>query len=134
VIGLQHGEHRTVWLCEVITHIRGVLYGSGYAATVAKVRDKIDRARDFAATTFPADGHRYEIWSPVVPRGAAAQFDALAEAYTSANLDVVFVVNDRYTHRVQELVEHARSSTKATNEPAYRLLQILTRLRGGVRL
>jgi hypothetical protein len=134
VIGLKHGEPRTVWLCEVITHIRGVLYGSGYAATIAKIRDKVGRARDFAAVTFPGDVHRYEIWSPIVPSGAVRQFDELAEAFSSEELDVEFIVNDRYTARVQELVNHARGSSKATNEPAYRLLQILARLRGGINL
>jgi hypothetical protein len=134
VIGLKHGEPRVVWLCEVITHIRGVLYGSGYAATVSKIRDKVGRARDFAAATFPGQEHRFEIWSPIVPSGAVKLFDELAEAYSSEDLDVQFVVNERYTERVQELVTHARGSTKATSEPAYRLLQVLTHLRGGVRL
>src|SRR5919204_4542867 len=69
VIALKQGEPRTVWLCEVITHILGVLYGSGYADTVAKIRDKIERARGFAAATFSGDVHRYEIWSPMVPSG-----------------------------------------------------------------
>lgn len=134
VIGLKHGESRTVWLCEVITHIRGILYGSGYDATVTKISEKIGRARDFAAATFPGDVHRYEIWSPIVPSGAVTKFDALAEAFTSEELDVEFVVNQRYTERIQELVDHARSSSKATSEPAYRLLQVLTRLRGELRV
>lgn len=29
--------------------------------TVAKIRDKVERARDFAAATFPDEQHRYEI-------------------------------------------------------------------------
>ncbi len=134
VIGLKHGDPRTVWLCEVITHIRGILYGPTYEATTTKIREKIGRARDFAKATFPGDVHRYEIWSPIVPKGAIAKFDELASALTSEELDVEFVVNQRYTERIQELVTHAKSSSKATSEPAYRLLQILTRLRGELRV
>jgi hypothetical protein len=134
VIGIKQGNPRTVWLCEVITHIRGTLYGTGYEATAKKVRDKVGRARDFAAATFPGDAHRYEIWSPIVPSGMVQRFEALADEFSSQELDVEFVSNSRYTERLQELVEHARRSSKATNDPAYRLLQILTRLRGDLRV
>lgn len=134
VIGLRTAAPRTVWLCEVITHLRGTLYGSGYAATVAKVRDKIGRARDFASATFAGDVHRYEIWSPIVPSGIAQRFDELANEFSNQELDVEFIINARYTERVQELVDHAKESFKATNEPAYRLLQILTHLRGELRI
>jgi hypothetical protein len=37
---------------------------------------------------------------------------------------VEFVVNELDTSCVQELVNHAKASTKATIEPAYRLLQV----------
>jgi hypothetical protein len=79
VIGLSTAAPRTVWLCEVITHIQGVLYGSGYADTVKKIREKVGRARDFAVATFPGDVHRYEIWSPIIPSGAVTLFDELAQ-------------------------------------------------------
>ena len=41
-----------------------------------------------------------------------------------------FVANHDYTERVQRLLDHAKTGTKATSEPAYRMLQILTHLRG----
>src|SRR4051812_37983944 len=92
--------------------------------------DKVGRARDFATATFLGDEHRYEIWSPIVPSGAVKLFEELAAEFSSDALDVEFVVNERYTERAQELIEHAKASTKATSEPAYRLLQVLTRLKG----
>jgi hypothetical protein len=61
-------------------------------------------------------------------------FNDLADEFSSAALDVAFVVNAQYTGRVQALAEHARANPKATNEPAYRMLQILTRLRGELRV
>lgn len=134
VIGIKTAAPRNVWLCEVITHMQGVLYGGGYADTVKKIRQKVERARDFAVATFPGDSHRYEVWSPIVPSGAVTMFNALADEFSSAELDVAFVVNAEYTERVQALIEHARGNPKATNEPAYRMLQILTRLRGELRV
>lgn len=134
VIALKQGRPRVVWLCEVITHVRGVLYSGGYTGTVTKIRDKVERARDFAAATFPDEQHRYEIWSPVVPSGQVTLFEELEREFDSAELDLRFVVNDVYAERVQQLIEHARRSASATSEPAYRLLQILTRVRGELRV
>jgi hypothetical protein len=134
VIGLKLGQPRFVWLCEVITHLRGTLYGQGYEGTVARIRAKVGRAREFANLTFPDEPHRYEIWSPVVPSGLVSRFTDLEEEFSSAELDLRFVVNQAYTERVQALIDHARGSAKATSEPAYRLLQILTWARGELRL
>lgn len=134
VIGLKTGEPRTVWLCEAITHIRGTLYSGGYAGTVQKIREKVQRARDFANVTFPGETHRYEIWSPVVPSGVVTLFSDLEQEYNTTELDLQFVVNERYAERAQELIDHAKRSTKATSEPAYRLLQILAKVRGELRI
>lgn len=133
VLGLRLGEPRTVWFCEVITHIRGVLYGT-YDRTVTKIEEKVARARTFAEHTFPGDRHRYEIWSPVVPSGMILRFAELEARLTADDLDLHFVTNDEYTTRIQALIDHARRNTAATSEPAYRLLQILTAARGTLRL
>jgi hypothetical protein len=101
---------------------------------VTRIRAKVGRARDFATATFPDEPHRYEIWSPIAPSGLVSRFADLEEEFSSAELDLRFVVNQDYTQRVQELIEHARGSAKATSEPAYRLLQILTWARGDLRL
>lgn len=69
-----------------------------------------------------------------MPRGAVALFADLEREFDTAELDLSFVVNERYAERVQKLVEHARGSASATSEPAYRLLQILTRVRGELRI
>ena len=131
VIGLQYGEPRSVWLCEVITHLQGTQYGT-YDYTIGKIRDKIARARAFADQAFPGDKHLYEIWTPIAPKGIITRFEQLAAAYVSDELDVRFVANHGYTERVQRLLDHAKIGTKATSEPAYRMLQILTHLRGGL--
>lgn len=98
VIGIQTAIPRTVWLCEVITHLRGTLYAGGYAGTVEKIRDKIGRARGFATTTFSGDLHHYEIWSPIVPSGIAQQFDDLAAEFSTQELDVEFVASKQLSN------------------------------------
>lgn len=87
VIGLQYGEPRSVWLCEVITHLQGTQYGT-YDYTIGKIRDKIARARAFADQAFPGDKHLYEIWTPIAPKGIITRFEQLAAAYVSDELDV----------------------------------------------
>ena len=64
VVGMKFGAEPSVIFCEVTTHIRGMQYGSSYDRTVAKVADKIRRARVFAESLFPDVATRYEIWSP----------------------------------------------------------------------
>ena len=44
---------------------------SGYEGTVSKIASKVNRAREFAAVAFSDEQHRFEIWSPVVPKGGA---------------------------------------------------------------
>jgi hypothetical protein len=47
-------------------------------------------------------------------------------------IEVEFVINELYTQRIQELINHAKRHRHATSEQAYRMLQILTTLRGGL--
>jgi hypothetical protein len=131
VIGLRLTQPRQVWFCEVTTHILGMQYGPKKESTVQKLRDKLDRAGDFAQAMFPNDAHRYEIWSPVVSKGWLTDAMAVMEQeFNDASLDVHFVINEEYAKRIQALIDVARKDTRATSEPAYRLLQVLTRVKG----
>lgn len=132
VVAMRLAEPRTVWFCEVTTHIRGMAYGKGNRETVARLHRKLDRARAFARITYPDVDHRFEVWSPYVPVGKlTTRFATLAREWSVEDLSLTFVINETFTERVRELVEHARSNPSTTNEPAYRMLQVLTRLRGG---
>jgi hypothetical protein len=135
VVGIQLiGSKRVVWFCEATTHIQGLNYGD-FEVTVKKVRDKIRRAKRFAELTFPEDVQRYEIWSPVVSVGRLTKaFEELEKEFSDTDLNVKFIINELYSKRILELVEHARTNSSATSEAAYRLLQILTRLRGDWRV
>ena len=134
VIGMKFGPEPETIFCEVTTHILGMQYGS-HEATIAKVDAKIRRASTYAKTIFGEGVHRYEIWSPVVPTGKLTQkFTEMEQRYSEGPFDVEFVINNTYTQRVQRLIEHARKSSKATSDPAYRMLQLLTRLKGPIQI
>ena len=57
-------------------------------------------------------------------------FTELDQKWAAEGRDLRFIINDDYTACIAELVDSARANSATTNEPAYRLLQILTRLRG----
>lgn len=113
--GQQH-----VWLVEVTTHIRGMLY-STQAQTVAKLKEKRRKAQKFAEKTFGGAECSFEVWSPVVPSGLV---DAIASS------GITLVANKDYTKAVNELAAVAAQSTATTGNDAFRMLQLLTHLRG----
>jgi hypothetical protein len=133
VVALKRQPSRTVILCEVTTHIEGMLIvRKGLNQTEHVIRQKLDRLASFAAVTFPDDRHRFEWWSPRVSVGRLTDaMQAIEAEQQAAGRDTRFVINEDYTDRVRQLVEHARRNSSATGEPAYRMLQVLGRLRGG---
>ena len=126
-------EPRAVYFCEVTTHIGGLLIvgPDRKDATIERLRNKLTRAIEFADITFPGDEHRFEIWSPRVPVGKTTEaFTGMRDELADGGRSLEFVINEDYTERVRELIEHARGNMSATSEPAYRMLQIMTHLRG----
>jgi hypothetical protein len=113
---------RTAFLCEVTTHIRGLLYKNNQES-VARIRKKHGRQKAYAKkflTSF--DTFRYQFWSPVVPRG-----------YLTENLAKIkgleLVINGEYKSRVLALQQLAETSTHDARNPVFRVLQILGHLR-----
>lgn len=130
VIGFQV-EHRRVLICEVATHLDGLLYGSrGTAGTLERVRKKVERGVAFGDRMFAGQERRFEWWSPKAGPSLVAGFEALAAELSGSDTSVDFVVNEEYAKRVGVLFEKARRGTKATPEPFFRTLQILTHLSG----
>lgn len=120
------GQPRLVYLCEVTTHIEGMARN-----TVKRVPAKLGRLREFADLTFPDEDHRFQWWSPYVNEGAITTgFEQLCGDWAAEGRVLEFIINGEYTRRVGQLIEHARGNTSTTNEPAYRMLQMLTHLRG----
>lgn len=126
VIGMKT-KPRAVYFAEVTTHLGGMTYG-GNAATIDKIGKKLQRAKAFADLRFSGYDHYYEIWSPRVAVGKmTTAFDEMARQFSPGRLS--FIINQTYGDRIQELIKVARSNEKATSDPAFRLLQVLARVR-----
>lgn len=121
VIGLDF-KNKIAYLCEATTHIRGTLYKNN-EYTVKKIKEKYTRQKKYAKKylrDFP--NRRYMLWSPVVPRGYITN-----ELNKFRGLELV--INDVYTSRIVQLRELAKKESKDTNNPFFRVLQILEHLR-----
>lgn len=129
VIGIRLGTPRDVYFAEVTTHLEGMTYG-GNKATVEKVRSKLLRAESFAEDRFPGDRHHFSVWSPRVPEGAmTTEFEAMSAAFDARGERLTFVINRHYGDRIEELIKVAKSNKRATSDPAFRLLQVLSVVR-----
>lgn len=126
VIGLQVGETPSIWICEVATHMNGVVLAT-YGKQGSKFEMKLARAVEFANEMFPSYEPRFEFWSPLVRKGHMANWvHAFEEKHKAAGLDVRFVTNDEYAQCFQDLIEAASQTKSHTSDPAFRMLQILT--------
>lgn len=121
-------QMKKVYMCEVVTHIRGTLYGDSYGATIKRLQDKINRAVQFAAEEFPNQEVEMHVWTPVAPSGLENML--LRELKCPSNkIPLVIITNQEYSKRIDSVIDEAKKRTHATDEPAFRLLQILAHLR-----
>lgn len=113
----------TVFVCEVTTHIRGVLYKNNQE-TVARITRKHQRQKDYAGRFLKNFGSiRYQFWSPVVPTGYITEH--------LQRLDTLeLIINGAYADRVRALQELAKRETHDARNPVFRMFQILGHLRG----
>ena len=122
VIGLNF-RNKVAYLCEVMTHITGLLYGTSNETTVERVRQKYEKQRKYAEdhlSSFPA--RHFMFWSPVVPKGYITQELAKIEG-------LELVINREYMTRIDELRAKAKGMANDTGNPFFRVLQILEHLR-----
>jgi hypothetical protein len=123
VIGValpENGGRVRVWLAEVAVHLEGLNYG-GYHQTAEKVAAKVAAAQRYAQLIYPEADTVVELWSPVVPSGLVTLLEPVVPH---------LVVNATFTARVEELLGKAAGATRMSGDPAFRLLQVLTHLRG----
>ena len=121
VVGLDPDGGRA-YLCEVTTHIRGLLYKSN-KESVSRIRKKHARQRDYAGKHLRAfQTVFYMFWSPVVPVG-----------YLTTELPKIegleLIINGEYKRRVDELLQLARDTTHDAGNDVFRVFQILEHLR-----
>jgi hypothetical protein len=121
VVGFRF-ETSTAYLCEVTTHIRGLLYGDN-RRTIQRIKRKYKRQQEYAGKHLQQFQHHvFMFWSPVVPEGYLtahlAQIDGLQ-----------LVINCEYKRRTNQLLERARKEKHDTGNPVFRVFQILGSLR-----
>jgi hypothetical protein len=121
VLGLNFATD-TVFLCEVTTHIRGILYKNN-KETVARIGKKHERQKAYARRYLSNfKNFRYMLWSPVVPVGYVTK--GLSD-FTSLEL----IINGEYKKRIEELRELASNTTHDARNPFFRMLQIMEHMR-----
>jgi hypothetical protein len=120
VIGLDL-DNNTAYLCEVTTHIRGLLYKDNQT-TIERIKKKYKNLKDYAKEYLPHFEIHYMFWSPIV-----------SEGYLTDNLinikGLELIINSDYTKCVNELRERAKIMSNDSCNPFFRTLQILERLK-----
>jgi len=125
VMGLNF-EKRTAYLCEVTTHLEGLLYGSSRETTQDRIRRKYDKMRDYAENHLPKKlfpERHFMFWSPVVSLGVKQELEKIE--------GIELVVGEDYTTCIEQLQNKAKKIAYDTNNPAFRVFQILGHLRRG---
>ena len=121
VVGLDF-QQSTAYLCEVTTHIRGLLYVNNQE-TIKRIKKKHRRQRDYAKKYLGNfNHHRFMFWSPYVSRGY--QTENFAKIKT-----LEFVINGNYKKAIEKLRVRAAVETQDSGNPFFRTLQILEHLR-----
>jgi len=121
VVGLDF-KNGTAYLCEVTTHIRGLLY-KNKEETISRIKAKHERQKIYATkylSNFPKK--HFMFWSPVVSRGY------LTEELSKIK-DIELIINKEYTSCVDELTKKAKELTHDAVNPFFRMLQILGHLK-----
>jgi len=116
-------DSNTAFLCEVTTHIRGLLYKNNQE-TVARIKRKHERQKEYADKHLSNfNNHRFMFWSPVVPVGYVTEHLADIEG-------LEIIINGEYKRRVEQLRMLAKTTTHDARNPFFRMLQIVEHMRG----
>lgn len=121
VIGMKF-ETGTAYLCEVTTHIDGLLYVNN-SETVDRILRKHKRQKEYANNylgLFPK--REFMFWSPVVPTGQRTEGLSKIDG-------LKLIINGKYKSCVEELVAEAKKTTHDSGNPVFRVMQILQHLR-----
>jgi hypothetical protein len=120
VVGINF-EKKTIYLCEVTTHIRGLQYGSSQE-TIRRLKYKYKRLKEYGREHFGNFKAHYMFWSPYVPEGKMTR-----ELEKLKRLELI--INQKYANYLEGLKKEARKRTNDEGNPAFRLLQILEHVR-----
>jgi hypothetical protein len=128
VLGIDVDKN-TVYICEVVTHIGGMLYRN-YTETMKRIKRKFQDNIKYADNIFPSHNKIYMLWSPYVNKGKLTNyFEKLHNELRISENIFKLVINKKYTKKVNELRVKAKKDMKDSGEPFFRALQILEHLR-----
>ena len=120
VLGFKF-ETEEVFLCEVTTHITGLLIGT-QQKTIQKIKDKHERQKRYAKDHLQKfKTFHFMFWSPVVSTGIKRELEQI----TGFEL----VINGEYKKRIDQLKALAKVTSYDAANPFFRTLQILEHLR-----
>ena len=115
-------KSNTAYLCEVTTHIRGLLYKNNQE-TIRRIKKKHDRQKKYAEKYLKNfKNHRFMFWSPVVPVGYITEH---LENFEGLEL----VINGEYKKRIDQLRQLVGKTTHDARNPFFRMLQIMEHMR-----
>ncbi len=125
VIGYRFKD-KSVFVCEVATHLGGLCIGNNSLDAVNKVKDKHKRQKQYTSKhLYLFKNPHFMFWSPVVPEGKITK--GLKEI---SNLELI--INEEYTKKVDMLMEVADKTISDIGNPFFRTLQLLQKLRRSV--
>lgn len=116
VVGINFIKKK-VFLCEVTTHITGLLYKTN-EFTIKKIKQKHEWQKIYAEKYLSNFECEFMFFSPYVPKGYRED-----ELYKIQGLKII--INKTYDDFIEELKKFAKSQVHDTGNPAFRMLQIL---------
>ena len=131
VLGLDYAA-KQLYVCEVVTHLAGALYsGKTSDETVSRIEKKFRRHRAWVARSFAEfPSPTFMLWSPYVAVGAkTTAFEEMSKAWPGPGRFECWI-NAAYADAMKELIRLAAGEEKQRGEEFYRVLQLLTHLRG----
>jgi hypothetical protein len=96
VMGLDF-KNRIAYLCEVTTHLDGLLYGSSNNTTMERIRKKFYHMKEYAddqLSNFFTEKHLM-LWSPVVTPKTRVELENINE--------IELIISEVYTECINEL-------------------------------
>ncbi len=133
VIGIRN-EAKEAFICEVVTHLTTGLQYVKNARPDSSRRLVAKFKKDIAYGRVAFEGYKthYMLWSPVVKdSGGKEEYNQFYHLgilrdciRDELNIEIKFVINDKYLAAINELRAYARTETKELKSPIMRFLQI----------
>ncbi|KAA3647123.1 MAG: hypothetical protein DWQ07_06400 [Chloroflexi bacterium] len=142
VVGIDL-ETKSLYVCEVAIHLQtGLQYvKNSQPNNVNKLTDKFSKDIEYANRYFPDYEKHFMLWTPIIKKAKEtskhSQEKDLVEIQRNIDrrfdLQIIFVVNDKFLSYLNELREFARTETKELKSPVLRMLQVEEYLKKHVR-